>query len=898
MRVSILLVALVLGLFANGERALATSDRSVTPFPHAAAHGRGVTHEFGEDLNWQVLLSEGFEAGFPASNWQIYRRGSSLYRWDDKAFRPHGGTFSGWCVGSSENATEFPPLDPATDSYPNDVKVWMVSGPFDLSDAEIATVDFWQYLDLAPGDSLYYGVSTDGIDFLGYFESSRSGGYVAQSFDIGDAFGVSDLRDLDEVYVAFYFFSDAVTSVGSGVFLDDIVVRKRVPGPICRLSTDTVDFGTVPVDSSAVQSFTIFNDGDQPLIGLVSLSCADFTLQDDAAFSVGAGGSTTKSIRFTPSSDGEKSCLVSLEGTECGGVDVSGDGVTYQLPTLSHTALGTVSTGRSTELVLELQQSGTPPPGDADVTLHYLIGDRTVEPVWASRTMTVASATSFSATIPGADIRLFGSRYYFEYEQGGLRSRLPADALSTFELSTSTTTSQLPFTLPGGSEQSGYRMISVPGVAANRSVDTLLVDDFGAYDDTKWRFFRYESGNYEEYPDPSADELEVGKAYWVPVAASGARFDTARLTSMPLVPFEIELAPGWNDIANPFVSSIPTSAVSLGGDVEGPYAYAGSWNSPGSITTLEPWTGYSWFNPNGFAVTLAIDPVPAPAGALRDDSVRSGDAPVPRVGVRPDASWTLALAASAGSARDGDNTLGIAPDATAAKDPFDYTEPRMIGDGVRLAFEPTPGGGLLSSDYRPEGNGLIAWDVLVETRARSGPGASPRFLPVVVEFAPSGALPSGWGARVVTGEGPAGAVALDAARGGTLTLAYLESEGDLARGSFTVLAGPRELLDGGGSDTPAPEWSARSLGPNPFRDTLGFQLDLPESAPATVRIFDAAGRRAASLAAGVLSPGRHVLTWDGRDQAGALVPSGVYFWEARLGTRNFRGRALRIADGR
>jgi hypothetical protein len=67
--------------------------------------------------------------------------------------------------------------------------------------------------------------------------------------------------------------------------------------------------------------------------------------------------------------------------------------------------------------------------------------------------------------------------------------------------------------------------------------------------------------------------------------------------------------------------------------------------------------------------------------------------------------------------------------------------------------------------------------------------------------------------------------------------------------------------------------------PNPFnpRSTIDFRL--PGAAAVHLAVHDAAGRRVRTLAAGVvLDEGAHVLTWDGRDDNGRDVPSGVYFY--------------------
>ena len=64
--------------------------------------------------------------------------------------------------------------------------------------------------------------------------------------------------------------------------------------------------------------------------------------------------------------------------------------------------------------------------------------------------------------------------------------------------------------------------------------------------------------------------------------------------------------------------------------------------------------------------------------------------------------------------------------------------------------------------------------------------------------------------------------------------------------------------------------------PNPFnpRTTIGF--DLPRSGQVTVTVHDAAGRRVRTLLDGFRPAGRHQMSWDGKDQQGRPLASGVY----------------------
>lgn len=67
-----------------------------------------------------------------------------------------------------------------------------------------------------------------------------------------------------------------------------------------------------------------------------------------------------------------------------------------------------------------------------------------------------------------------------------------------------------------------------------------------------------------------------------------------------------------------------------------------------------------------------------------------------------------------------------------------------------------------------------------------------------------------------------------------------------------------------------------SLHPNPFNPRIDVGLELAESGPIELSIFDFRGRRIAVLAAGILPSGPHRFQWDGLNQRGEPMPSGVY----------------------
>ncbi len=77
--------------------------------------------------------------------------------------------------------------------------------------------------------------------------------------------------------------------------------------------------------------------------------------------------------------------------------------------------------------------------------------------------------------------------------------------------------------------------------------------------------------------------------------------------------------------------------------------------------------------------------------------------------------------------------------------------------------------------------------------------------------------------------------------------------------------------------------------PNPFnpRTTINFTVPtgVSGSAPVRVTIHDAAGRLVRVLVAGTRSPGRYTVAWNGRDAAGRLSASGVYYYRLDVAGR-------------
>jgi len=83
--------------------------------------------------------------------------------------------------------------------------------------------------------------------------------------------------------------------------------------------------------------------------------------------------------------------------------------------------------------------------------------------------------------------------------------------------------------------------------------------------------------------------------------------------------------------------------------------------------------------------------------------------------------------------------------------------------------------------------------------------------------------------------------------------------------------------------------------PNPFNPTTTIRFDVPGSAarvPVTLAIFSVRGERIRVLVEAERAPGTYSETWDGRDDNGVAVGSGVYFYSLRAGTQQTSRRMV------
>jgi len=92
------------------------------------------------------------------------------------------------------------------------------------------------------------------------------------------------------------------------------------------------------------------------------------------------------------------------------------------------------------------------------------------------------------------------------------------------------------------------------------------------------------------------------------------------------------------------------------------------------------------------------------------------------------------------------------------------------------------------------------------------------------------------------------------------------------------------------ASSPRPRFALAANTPNPFNPVTTIRFELAERGRASLRIFSAQGRLVRTLVNEPLEAAAYRTQWDGRDDNGRGVASGIYFYELREGNRSVTRR--------
>ncbi len=393
-----------------------------------------------------------------------------------------------------------------------------------------------------------------------------------------------------------------------------------------------------------------------------------------------------------------------------------------------------------------------------------------------------------------------------------------------------------------------YQMVGLPGTSTT-AVSTYL----GGAQGTDWQLY-WDNGNEKNYfiENSSAAPFlfSTGRAYWLVkkgtwslnTSVESAQLDTAGNALIPL-------HPGYNLITNPFALDVPWTAVQ---QVNGNAAREPIWDYsfPAGFQTasvLKPYIGYYFINRDSIAA-LKI-PYAGTSGVLK-------------TAVDTVAGWTVSIGVMAQEYADHSTQIGVRADASDALDLFDYHRPRGIADLPSVAVmrpDLDPGMPAFASDIRGGIHEIARWTVeLTAAKGRE----------VKLDVMGVGGVPADHEIYLVDQTHQR---YVDLRANGVY--AFIPVTG---RSLFTVLVGAHDAVQAELGSVVPRAFALEQNFPNPFNPSTTVPVSVPVTGAVTVKVYNILGEEIVTLHDGVLDQGRHWLTWDGRNDAGRQVATGVY----------------------
>jgi hypothetical protein len=373
-----------------------------------------------------------------------------------------------------------------------------------------------------------------------------------------------------------------------------------------------------------------------------------------------------------------------------------------------------------------------------------------------------------------------------------------------------------------------------------------------------WSAYR-ETGRAEEalvpFDGTSPFRLRPGTGFWL---RSDEPWRVER--SVPTVPlredgtYALELHDGWNIISNPFDLDVSWAAVDAANDgrLSPLWRFDGQFEQARTFASARSGAAFYVLNDEG------RDVLRVPYPAFPDAPTGSAPAAAPP-------ALTLRVA-RAGTTRS-QVRVGVHEDAADGRDRFDrVAPPPRFGDTTLRLAAPTDDAPPRQQQWAAEYRSSTTDGHTFSLTLRAPPGA-----PVTLRAA---------GLEVFDGQE---VVLVDPAAGTTHDLRDTPSvtiRPDEGPRSLRLLVGSSDYVETKQRVALPSDLQFLPNYPNPFSDQTTLEYVLPDPATVRLAVYDVLGRQVRVLVDERQEAGRHTVQWNGHDESGRRMASGMYL--ARL----------------
>lgn len=476
----------------------------------------------------------------------------------------------------------------------------------------------------------------------------------------------------------------------------------------------------------------------------------------------------------------------------------------------------------------------------------------------------------FTATIPSEDISEKGLVLYVEVTDGSTTLKYPTggDKEPTFipvRIPSPGLNSSSYVNLPGGTGAKAYRMVSFPIQLSDHSPQGAFqasnLGEAGLKGD--WQLYRYDH-NAERFislTEQSFGNVESGKSYLL-ITRKPKVLNSGPGQSLHPNDAFITIHPGWNMIASPYPFSIywrtvvyKDSNLNLFNIVHldnGRFRYV---EDPFNLQ-LEPWKGYMYYSDMDSSFRINYPPLdanlfPGKMSEIDQPALTSSEYEL-QLTLQTKENEPLAVCrlGERSGARDGSDRFDRpALPLWEVQDAEFYIESKSFRR---------------QTDIRALSGRGSYWELTLRNNGETNEWK------LAVDGLQN--LPNGYEV-----------VVMDLKDGRLLSLQSLQNIKIKSHqtAQYRIAVGTMEYLAELKSGFIPSRYYLSANYPNPFNPATTIQYGVPVRSEAELAVYNMLGQKVKTLFKGNQEAGIHRLTWDGRNDAGATVASGVYIYRIR-----------------
>jgi len=315
-------------------------------------------------------------------------------------------------------------------------------------------------------------------------------------------------------------------------------------------------------------------------------------------------------------------------------------------------------------------------------------------------------------------------------------------------------------------------------------------------------------------------------------------------------------------VGNPYAFPVAVDTIGNNNLLEPPVYYDGR-EYKYNVDVLYPWEGYFVYNTSNSPVTISIPPVEAKNTNLPKTSSI--------VAIDTENEYLLQLSVKMSDTKliDTQNYIGLLKNAATGRDTLDFTEAPPIGDYVQLSIIENKQ--RFAGNFKPRQNKGQEWELELRSSVHIGKN-------IEITIDETGILPENSKLYFLDKDNNC-SISTDSKTFNVQLNKHVPVR------HFKIIVGTEDYAQQHNEEISLVpiSYQLEQNYPNPFNPETTIQYQLARRGHVALEIYNMLGQKIYTLVNEIQNTGQHSVIWDGINDTGSRIASGIYFYQMKTG---------------